>query len=86
MYKIEIARVKLSDLISKSKFINTNRISIHLFPVMHLYSLHLSLIKLWCVLASSVLMLQKAYKKILSTKQTKQNYNNNVHTLTKSSE
>jgi hypothetical protein len=39
MYKIEVARVKLSDLISKSKFINTNRISIHLFLVMHLYSL-----------------------------------------------
>ena len=39
MYKIQVARVKLSDLISKSKFINTNRMSIHLFPVMHLYSL-----------------------------------------------
>ena len=40
MYKIQVARVKLSNLISKSKFINTNQMSIHLFPVMHLYALH----------------------------------------------
>ena len=40
MYKMEVARVKLSNLISKSKFINTNQMSIHLFPVMHLYALH----------------------------------------------
>ena len=39
MYKIQVARVKLSNLISKSKFINTNQMSIHLFPVMHLYAL-----------------------------------------------
>ena len=39
MYKTEVARVKLSDLISKSKFTNTNRMSIHLFPIMHLYAL-----------------------------------------------
>ena len=85
MYKTQVARVKLSNPISKSKFINTNQVSIHLFPVMHLYALHLSLLKLWCVLASSVLMLQKAHtKEILSTHQTKQNYNNNVHILTKS--
>ena len=40
MYKIQVARVKLSNLISKSKFINTNQMSVHLFPVMHLYALH----------------------------------------------
>ena len=40
MYKIQVARVKLSNPISKSKFINTNQMSIHLFPVMHLYALH----------------------------------------------
>ena len=39
MYKIQVARVKLSNLISKSKFINTDQMSIHLFPVMHLYAL-----------------------------------------------
>ena len=39
MYKIEAARVKLSNFISKSKFINTNQMSIHPFPVMHLYAL-----------------------------------------------
>ena len=39
MYKLQVARVKLSNLISKSKFINTNQMSIHLFPVMHLYAL-----------------------------------------------
>ena len=53
MYKIQVARVKLSNLISKSKFINTNQMSIHFFPVMHLYALHLCLLKLWCFLASS---------------------------------
>jgi len=37
MYKIQVARVKLSNLISKSKFININQMSIHLFPVLHLY-------------------------------------------------
>jgi len=41
MYKILVARAKLSNLISKFKFINTNQMSIHLFPVMHLYALHL---------------------------------------------
>jgi len=41
MYKIQVARVKLSNLISKSKFINADQMSIHLFPVMHLYALHL---------------------------------------------
>ena len=40
MYKIQYARIKLSNLISKLKFINTNQMSIHLFPVMHLYALH----------------------------------------------
>jgi hypothetical protein len=40
MYKIQAARVKLSSLIPKSKFINTNQMSIHLFPAMHLYALH----------------------------------------------
>jgi len=40
VYKIQVARVKLSNLILKSKFINTNQMSIHLFPVMHLYALH----------------------------------------------
>ena len=40
MYKIQVARVKLSNLISKFKFINTDQMSIHLFPVMHLYALH----------------------------------------------
>ena len=39
MYKIQVARVKLSNLISKFKFIYTNQMSIHLFPVMHLYAL-----------------------------------------------
>jgi len=39
MYKIQVARIKLSNLISKSKFINTNQMSLHLFPVMHLYAL-----------------------------------------------
>jgi len=38
MYKIEVARIKLSNLIYKFKFINTNQISIHLFPVMHFYA------------------------------------------------
>ena len=33
MYKIQVAGVNLSNLISKFKFINTNPISIHLFPV-----------------------------------------------------
>ena len=37
-YKVQL--VKLSNLISKFKFINTNQMSIHLFPVMHLYALH----------------------------------------------
>ena len=40
MYKIQVALVKLSNLISKSKFINTNQMSIHLFPIMHFYALH----------------------------------------------
>ena len=39
MYKIEVARIKLSNLVSKSKFINTDQMSIHLFPLMHLYAL-----------------------------------------------
>ena len=39
MYKIQVASVKLSNLVSKFKFINTNHMSIHLFPVMHLYAL-----------------------------------------------
>ena len=39
MYKIQVARVKLSNLISKSKFMKTNQMSIHLFPVMHLCAL-----------------------------------------------
>ena len=39
MYKIQVVRVKLSNPISKFKFINTNQMSIHLFPVMHLYAL-----------------------------------------------
>ena len=39
MYKIQVARVKLSNLISKSKFMYTNQMSIHLFPVMHLCAL-----------------------------------------------
>ena len=41
MYKIQVARVKLSNLISKFRFINTNQLSIHLFPVMHFCALHL---------------------------------------------
>jgi hypothetical protein len=41
MYQTQVARVKLLNLISKSKFINTNQMSIHLFPVMHLYALHI---------------------------------------------
>ena len=41
MYKIQVSRVKLSNLISKFKFINTNQMSIHPFPVMHLYALHM---------------------------------------------
>ena len=40
MYKKQVARIKLSNLISKSKFINTDQMSIHIFPVMHLYILH----------------------------------------------
>ena len=71
MFNIQFAGVKVSNLISKSKFINTDQMSIHLFPVMHLYALHLSLLNLWCVLASSVFMLQNAHKKFLSTKQKK---------------
>ena len=39
MYRIQVARVKLSNLISKSKLMNINQMSIHLFPVMHLYAL-----------------------------------------------
>ena len=39
MYKIQVACVKLSNLVSKFKFINTNQMSIHLFPVMHIFSL-----------------------------------------------
>jgi len=39
MYKIQVARVNLSNLISKFKFINTNQMSIHPFSVMHLYAL-----------------------------------------------
>jgi hypothetical protein len=45
MYKLQVARVKLSNLISKFEFINTNQMSIHLFPVMHLYALHHVLFK-----------------------------------------
>jgi len=41
MYEIQVARVKLSNLISKPRFINSNQMSIHLFPVIHLYALHL---------------------------------------------
>jgi len=40
MYKIQAALVKLSNIILKSKFIKTNQMSIHLFPVRHLYALH----------------------------------------------
>ena len=36
---IQVARVKLSNLISKLKLINTNQKSIHLFPIMHLCAL-----------------------------------------------
>ena len=39
MYKIQGVCVKLSNLISKPKFINTNQMSIHLFPVMHPHAL-----------------------------------------------
>ena len=39
MHKIQAARVKLSNLISSSKFIITNQMSIQLFPVMVLYVL-----------------------------------------------
>ena len=39
MYKIQFSLVKLSNLISKFRFINTNQMSIRLFPVMHLYAL-----------------------------------------------
>ena len=35
----KVARVKLPNLISKFKFINTNQTSIHLFPVMLFYAL-----------------------------------------------
>jgi hypothetical protein len=41
MYKIQVARVKLSNLFSKFKFININQMSIHLFPVMHFRALRL---------------------------------------------
>ena len=40
MYKTQVSRVKLSNLISKSKLINTNQMSMHLFPVMHLCASH----------------------------------------------
>ena len=41
MYKIQVARVKLSNFLSSSKFIDTNQMSINLFPVMHLYALQI---------------------------------------------
>jgi len=41
MYKIEVARIKISNLVSKSKFIKTDQMSIDLFPKMHLYALHM---------------------------------------------
>ena len=43
MYKTQVARVTLSNLTSKSKFMNTNQMLIHLFPVMQLYALHYDL-------------------------------------------
>ena len=45
MYKIHVARVKLSNFLSSSKLINTNQILIHLFPLTNLYALHILIIK-----------------------------------------
>ena len=35
MYDIQVTRVKLSNFISSSKFLNTNQMLICLFPSMH---------------------------------------------------
>ena len=45
MHKIQVARVKLSNFLSSSRLINTKQMSIHLFPVMYLYALHILIIK-----------------------------------------
>jgi len=50
VHKIQVARVKLSNLISKFKFINTNQMSLHLFPVMHLYALQYKQPTRWKIL------------------------------------
>jgi len=41
MYEIQVTRVKLSNFISSSKFLNTNQMLICLFPSMHFYALHI---------------------------------------------
>jgi len=51
MYKIQVATCKVIKSFSKSKFINTKQMSIHLFPFMHLYALHQQLC-LECVILS----------------------------------
>jgi len=41
MYEIQVTRVKLTNFISSSKFLNNNQMLICLFPSMHFYALHL---------------------------------------------
>jgi len=36
LYKIQVDRVKVPNLISKFKFINTNQMSIHLYALHHI--------------------------------------------------
>jgi len=40
MYEVQVTRVKLSNFISSSKFLNTNQMLICFFPSVHFYALH----------------------------------------------
>jgi hypothetical protein len=62
MYKLEVARIKISNLVSKSKFINTDQMCIDLFPKMHLYALHM------CNLVSPKILTAKLsmYKRVVN--------------------
>ena len=72
MYEIQVTRVKLSNFISSFKFLKAKQMLICLFPSMHFYILHLSLLKLWYILASSVPVHHKSQTKNSKDK-TKQN-------------
>jgi len=47
MYEIQVARLKLSDFLSSSKFLNTNQMLICPFPSKFFYALHSYIVIYW---------------------------------------